>query len=114
MCGGASALTILREIKYDPAIRSLTANPVEELAGLRTSSLANITTPLALGAGTTHEIPVGSNHTITMLLLIVLLSITHITCDASFETQDAYSDHIIKILKGGVKLNTTFIDDDSR
>ena len=78
MCGGASALTILREIKYDPAIRSLTANPVEELAGLRTSSLANITTPLALGAGTTHEIPVGSNHTITMLLLIVLLSITHI------------------------------------
>jgi len=28
--------------------------------------------------------------------------------------QEGDSDHIIKILKGGVKLNTTFIDDDSR
>ena len=57
VCGGASALTTLREIKYEPGTKSLVANPVEELIGLRTSSLANITAPITIPAGTTSEVP---------------------------------------------------------
>jgi hypothetical protein len=57
VCGGASALTTLREIKYDATHKALVSNPVEELVGLRTAALATITQPLTLPAGETAEIP---------------------------------------------------------
>jgi hypothetical protein len=56
VCGGASALTTLREVKYDPKTRSLVANPVDELVGLRTGSLANVSS-LDIAAGTTFVVP---------------------------------------------------------
>ena len=53
VCGGASALTIMREITTDAAAKTLVANPVEEFALLRTGTLANVTTPIVIRAGTT-------------------------------------------------------------
>ena len=61
VCGGASALTILRELKYDVAHKALVSNPVEELEQLRTSSLANMTAPISIPAGGSSEIP-GTAH----------------------------------------------------
>ncbi len=54
--GNANCLTVPREVNYDPKLQKLLALPIREIATLRGASLASITTPLSVPAGSSHPL----------------------------------------------------------